>query len=59
MQNIEIVFKNRTKKIDKAIVKKGNIIIELKGDKARELAAKSVDERFSLDKFIESMFSNM
>jgi hypothetical protein len=57
MSNVEITFKNKTNKIEAAEIKKGNITIKLKGKQAIELAEKSVDERFNLDKYIENLFN--
>lgn len=58
MSNIEITFKNKTNRIESAEVRKGNVVIKLKGDNARDLASKSVDERFNLERYIENLFSN-
>ena len=55
---MEIIFKNRTNKIEAAEIINGNIKITIKGEDARELARMSLDERFSLDKYIEKLFSN-
>lgn len=54
----EITFKNKTNRITAAEIKQGSVVIKLKGDQARDLASKSVDERFNLDKYIENLLSN-
>jgi len=53
---MEVIFKNKTKRVEVAEIINGNVKITLKGEDARELARIYTDDRFSIDKYIQKLF---